>query len=105
MTPKSHKIKPPNKKNAYFSLLFTASGGKTSDAVRRLPPDPRELAKPVLTFSHRQYILGAVKHLTTRLLGTVKKVKRLFEAYYYGFSFAFFYEGTTTEGFAEPLHV
>ena len=36
------------------------------------------------------------------LLGMVKKVKQLFEAYYY-FRFAFFYEGTTQYGFAEPL--
>ena len=30
-------------------------------------------------------------------------MKKLFEAYYYRFSFAFFYEGTTDIGFAEPL--
>ena len=61
--------------------------------------------KPALTFSRRQYILGIIEDLTTLLLGTVKKMKRLFEAYYYGFGFAFFYEGTTADGFAEPLHI
>ena len=48
------------------------------------------------------YIMGENQDSQRFLLGTVNKVKQLFEAYYY-FRFAFFYEGTTQYGFAEPL--
>lgn len=30
-------------------------------------------------------------------------MKKLYSAYYWNFGFAFFYEGTTSTGFAEPL--
>ena len=57
----------------------------------------------LLTFALRRYILWAkIRIHNVFLLGTVNKVKQLFEAYYY-FRFAFFYEGTTQYGFAEPL--
>jgi hypothetical protein len=46
--------------------------------------------------------MGETQDLRRFLLGSVKKVKRLFEAYYY-FRFAFFYKGTTQYGFAGPL--
>ena len=48
------------------------------------------------------YIIDKFEFLQQLPLGTVKKVKQLFEAYYY-FGFAFFYEGTTQYGFAQPL--
>lgn len=46
--------------------------------------------------------MAETQDLQHLLFETVKKVKLLFEAYCY-FRFAFFYEGTTQYGFAEPL--
>ncbi len=46
--------------------------------------------------------MGETQNLQSLGFETVRKVKLLCEAYCY-FRFAFFYEGTTRYGFAEPL--
>ena len=82
----------------------TVSTDFRPDMTRQVSDTPlrycvfRRATKKYLTFARSRYILGTVN----REIGS-KTMKKLYSAYYWNFGFAFFYEGTTSTGFAEPL--